>query len=137
MDLFLKRKEFRKDGIFSELFDSNHVLIACTLEHAFTITHGEFFSPIIPNGEFVCVRGNHKLHGMIESFSTFEITGIVNHSNLLFHWGNYNKDSEGCILLGSRFSFNGSEEMIINSKLTFNNFLSIQENLDSFKLTVS
>src|SRR4051812_34647731 len=98
MNLKLVRKEFRQDGIFSELYDEQDNLIAHTLEHAYLLggkgpgEEGYTYIPKIPNGTFTCQRGPHRLHGMDHDFETFEITGVEGHDNLLFHWGNYNKD---------------------------------------------
>lgn len=130
MNLKLIRKERRADGIFSELFDDQNQRIACTLEHSYDN------EPKIPNGEFVCRRGEHKLHGMDHTFTTFEITGVEGHDNLLFHWGNFNKDSEGCVLLGEAFAQKGSEEMITNSKTTFSKFMSLLNGFGEFILSV-
>jgi hypothetical protein len=131
MDLLLTRKEKREDGIFSVLSNELGSVIAMTLEHSYDN------EPKIPNGSFVCVRGQHRLNGMTEDFTTFEITGVEGHSNLLFHWGNYNKDSEGCILLGQNIvTSSDGTEMITNSRATFAKFMEIQEGLDSFLLTV-
>jgi len=135
MDLLLTRKECRPDGIFSTLTTIDGGKVAETLEHAYPDAAG--FSPKIPNGVFKCVRGMHRLHGMAADFETFEITGVAGHSNLLFHWGNYNKDSEGCILLGASTAFESSgDKMVTNSKTTFAKFLEMQKDIDSFMLTV-
>jgi hypothetical protein len=132
MDLILTRTSYEQDGIFSELTQEDGTLIAYTLEHSYDN------EPKIPNGSFVCVRGQHRLNGMTEDFTTFEITGVEGHSNLLFHWGNYNKDSEGCVLLGEKIvhDSNESNSMITNSRATFAKFMELQEGIDSFLLTV-
>ena len=131
MDLTLTRKLKEEDGIFSILSNESGSVIAMTLEHSYDN------EPKIPNGTFTCVRGQHLLHGMTEDFTTFEITGVEGHSNLLFHWGNYNKDSEGCVLLGQQTVDDSSgDKMITNSRATFTKFMEIQEGLDSFILIV-
>lgn len=76
------------------------------------------------------------MHGMTEDFETFEITGVPGHSNLLFHWGNFNQDSEGCILLGERTAEEGNGEMITNSRAAFARFMGIQAGIGSFDLIV-
>jgi hypothetical protein len=135
MDLKLTRKQFISDGVFSELSDADGNLIAHTLEHAYLQDDGSYL-PKIPNGTYTCVRGMHQLDGMTQPFSTFEITGVQGHTNLLFHVGNYNSDSEGCVLLGLAVSWSGSHQIIINSKVTFTKFMQLQSGLDKFVLNV-
>jgi hypothetical protein len=131
VNVTLIRKEFRKEGIFGILVDETGVLIAHTLEHAYEDGKGGW-APKIPEGDFTCERSMHRLHGMTHDFETFEITGVVGHDNLLFHWGNFNKDSEGCILLGER----EQGGMVTNSRKTFSEFMEMQSGLDQFQLTV-
>jgi hypothetical protein len=134
MNLTLTRKLFRADGIFSELVDDQGKFVAMTLEHSYS--DGDFFRPKIPNGTFQCVRGIHQLHGMAEPFQTFEITGVVGHTDLLFHAGNFNQDSEGCILLGQTIADDGMAEMVTNSKMTFAAFMDREKDVQEFMLSV-
>lgn len=126
MNLTLNRILKKEEGIFSELRDEKGVLIAFTLEHSYSL------EPKIYNGTFKCMRGTHQLHDGVP-FVTFEIMGVEGHSNLLFHAGNFNHDSEGCILLGQEIVNN----MITNSKQTFLKFMELQSELDIFTLTVA
>lgn len=136
MSLTLTRKEYREDGIFSELTDESGALVACTLEHAYPMDGS--FQPKIPMGKFTCKRGLHRLENMTQDFETFEITGVEGHSNLLYHFGNFNKDSSGCILLGTAFGQNGAQgaKMILCSRVAFKQFMTLQEGVNSFELTV-
>ena len=131
MNLILTRKDCNKDGIFSVLTDQNNNQIAVTLEHSYPDNNGGWFAKI-PTGTFICVRGSHRLNGMTQDFETFEITGVTGHVNLLFHWGNYDKDSEGCILVGEK----RIQDMITNSRVTFTKLMDLQNNIDQFTLTV-
>jgi hypothetical protein len=132
MNLVMLRETYDKDGIFSQLWLGDEM--AVTLEHSYWI--GDTWVAKIPLGEFVCVRGQHRLHGMNEDFETFEITGIEGHSNLLFHWGNFNKDSEGCVLLGEKITDIGGSKMVTNSRMVFRKFMQLQAGIDSFSLKV-
>lgn len=133
MDITLTRNDFSENGIFGELKDADGNLIAVTLEHAYPQDDGSFAPKIPVSGTFQCVRGMHQLEGMTAQFETFEITGIAGHVNILFHAGNYNKDSSGCCLLGQA----RSGDMIVNSKLTFAKFMQLQNGTDQFTLTVN
>jgi hypothetical protein len=137
MDLILNRNDKGANGVFgtlSYLQDGNEVEIAATLEHAYDsgLGNGSFISKI-PDGEFSCVRGQHRLATMTHDFTTFEITGVTGHSNILFHPGNTEKDSEGCVLLGSA----RVGDAVINSRVTFEKFMTLQNNINEFKLKVT
>jgi hypothetical protein len=134
MDLTLQRTQYRPDGIFSEVTDVDGPVMV-TLEHAFPNGQGDFL-PKIPPGVYACVRGLHRLDGMTEDFETFEVSGVAGHSGLLFHWGNWNKDSDGCILTGEGYGASSSGEMVTNSRATFEKFVALQNGVDSFQLEV-
>lgn len=137
MYLILSRKEFREDGIFGELTDARGNLIAVTLERSyFESPTGKYISKM-DNGNYQCVKGSHRLAGMDKDFTTFEITGVEYHDGMLFHVGNYNEDSEGCVLLGKGMGWksNGGK-MIVNSKVAFDNFMKLMQYIDSFYLQV-
>ena len=99
MYLILQRQLKGADGIFGGLNDEDDNQVAVTLERAY-MTGGQW-TPKIPAGVYTCVRGSHALKngGM---FETFEVKGVKDHSGLLFHPGNFDSDSEGCILLGEK-----------------------------------
>ena len=130
MNFTLTRQEYRDDGIFSILTDDSGSIIAHTLEHSFG---GQ---PIVQAGTYICQRGMHQLAGMSKPFSTFQVTGVVGHTNILFHMGNWNKDSEGCILLGEGIAQSSQGQIITNSVATFNAFMAFLDGVDSFVLTV-
>ena len=134
MNLQLIRKFYRPDGIFSTCQDENGHLVMVTLEHAYGDPVNGFL-PKIPPGEWNCVRSKHRLNGMDHDFETFEII-VPGHTNLLFHWGNFNSDSEGCILTGEDI-FEGKDQwMVTHSRAEFANFMRLQEGVDNFTLTV-
>ncbi len=138
MDLKIKNKIFEADGIFGLLFDENGNKLASTLQHAYDSGLGNgSYLPKIPDGVYKCIRGNHRLEHMTYDFTTFEITGIKGHTNLLFHWGNFQRDSSGCILLGSAMSNVNGVNMILHSRNTFDKFMKLQENVNQFLLTVT
>jgi hypothetical protein len=132
----LTRQYKRADGIFSRLTNDDQFL-GWTLEHAFEqlTADGTVVEPIIPEGEWTCVRGWHQLeHG--PRFETFEVTGIEGHSGLLFHWGNWNKDSDGCILVGHDIDKSVSPWMVTNSRDAFAEFMQMLDMAVQFQLTV-
>lgn len=137
MDLILIRESYRDDGIFGRLTDVFGEQIAMTLEHSYPGINEDNYRAKIPLGNYVCIRGIHQLHSMIAPFTTFEITNIKGHSNILFHWGNYNDDSDGCVLLGEEIMGVGRRPQgITNSRATFQKFMSLQDGALLFNLIV-
>lgn len=121
----LVRENCKPTGIFGSLQDDSGNVICVTLEHSYDCV------PKVPNGTYKCIRSIHALHDGVK-FETFEITGVAGHSGILFHIGNYNGDSSGCVLLGK--TVNG--DAITNSKVTFNKFMTMLVEVDEFTLTV-
>lgn len=83
----------------------------------------------------------HRLHGMTEDFETFEVLGVPDFqgnpvTGLLFHWGNWNKDSEGCILTGEAETSSAQGMMVTASRDKFAAFMQLHEGEDTFQLTV-
>lgn len=137
MNLILTRTEATQDGIFSELTDENGTHVCVTLEHAYDSGEGNgSYAPKLKPGTYQCVRGQHRLAKMKLPFTTFEITGVPGHTNILFHVGNYNDDSEGCILLGKMTTYLENHKCITHSKDTFASFMDMQNKVDEFTLTV-
>lgn len=130
MYLTLRRIKFHADGIFGQLLYDNNI-IAITLEHAYRCFSD--WIPKIPIGNYPCVRGMHRLENMTEDFETFEIKNISNCTGILFHIGNYNRDSHGCVLLGKAIDGN----MITNSKETFENFMDMLKGINQFELIIT
>lgn len=111
------------DGIFGILTDdSNDHVFGCTLEHAYSILPDRF-TPKIPVGVYPCILGSHRLLGMSKSFDTYAVCGVPGHSGILFHPGNTNLDSSGCILLGREIAGLEPNRFITHSKEVFDEFM--------------
>lgn len=150
MNITYLRRMYRPDGIFSVASrDDTGMPFAVVLEHAFFDAAQQKYLPILQPGVYECVRSMHRLKGMTEDFETFEIQNVVDqnnktHSGVLFHWGNWNENSEGCSLLGESFATGHNPlnpnpapvEMITRSRDTFALFMRLQTGIDKFQLTV-
>lgn len=128
--MILQRTSFEETGIFGQLLSSDNQLIAITLEHSYSVGPSKFAAKI-PNGVYPCVRGIHHLE-KTGAFETFEVMNVPGHSGILFHAGNFNCDSDGCVLLG--LERNGN--MITNSRFAFFKFIDLLKGVNAFQLTV-
>lgn len=138
MILVLQRKERRCDGIFSVLSDSQGKEIAKTLEHAYPCDNGSVggYIPKVSAGSYLCQRGFHRLHPDKPGFETFQVMGVKNHDGILFHKGNVQDDSKGCILVGRSVITGPTGQMIEASRIAFDAFLKLLVGFDSFQLSV-
>lgn len=128
-----KPYENQSYGIFGKLFDDKDALMCFTLEHAYPAYPG--WDAKVPDGAYTCQRGKHAIpdhKGGVFYFETFEVTGVPGHSGILFHVGNYNVDSDGCILLGQEIR----NMRLVTSQKAFEQFMQAQDGKDSFQLQV-
>jgi len=68
--------------------------------------------------------------------NTFEIE-VPGHTAVLFHSGNVEADTEGCVLLGATTGKLQGERAVLSSGETFKRFLNIMEKLNFFTLFVT
>lgn len=136
MKLRLVRQDYEHDGIFGTLYDDNRGAIAVTLEHAYPSSAGDgSYVPKVPAGEYECVRGTHRLHDLVP-FDTFEVEDVTGHDNILFHAGNINSDSNGCILIGTSVEQFPSGLGITESRRAFTRFMDSLKDVNQFTLIV-
>jgi len=84
----------------------------------------------IPAGKYKCRR----YHGT-KWKDTFEIV-VEGHTALLFHSGNTEVDSQGCVLLGQYPGKLGENRAVLNSGATFKRFMERMVNHDGFDLEI-
>lgn len=94
-------------------------------------------TPKVAAGVYTCVR--HAPNRL--PYVTFELQGVPDFqgnpvTGILIHIGNFNKDSDGCILLGAVLYAITEPWMIRSSTPTFNKFMALQSSVDSFTLTI-
>lgn len=131
MTLTLTRILKSENGIFGYLRDaSDYTPLCVTLEHAYP--DGTSFAPKLPEGIYRCQRGYHQLDHMKAPFQTFEVRNVPGHSGILFHIGNYNKDSSGCILLGQA----KIDNMLTHSGEAFSDFMQYMKEIETFLFNV-
>jgi hypothetical protein len=87
----------------------------------------------IPTGIYICSRVKSPKFG-----DTFEVTFVTGRSEILFHSGNIDDDSHGCILLGESFNkWTTGQVSIASSKIAFAEFMQELVEQNTFRLTIS
>lgn len=82
----------------------------------------------IPTGMYVCKRVMSPHFG-----DTFEVANVPNRSHILFHAGNTEKDTLGCILLGMRTN---GVDAIYDSRIGVKKFLDFLAGVNEFALEI-
>ena len=123
--MILKTVSTIPDGCFGVLLHDN-VPFAVTLERTY-----DDLKVKIPAGIHKCSRSRYNKGG----YDTFEIE-IEGHSRILFHKGNTELHSEGCILVAESFAMFGDRPGIALSGDGFTEFMKRTSGMDSFMLTV-
>jgi len=98
-----------------------------TLEN--TWLNNEPFISCIPAGSKICKRVDSPRYG-----NTFEVTDVEGRTHILFHWGNYEKNTLGCILLGMEQA--PEEDMIKTSRKGFGQFIKYTSTVNEFELLI-
>ncbi|MBG7617459.1 MAG: hypothetical protein IZT57_03725 [Chloroflexi bacterium] len=127
-NLTIKRLETGSQGTFGALIH-NHMPFALTLERQWLDNASNV--SCIPEGEYLCKRVNSPRFG-----DTFEVSDVSGRSHILFHKGNLDDDSHGCILVGESFGRLGSDSGILGSKGGYSEFMHLLKGEDSFSLTI-
>lgn len=96
----------------------------------------------IPHGVYGCKRTIYHRYG----YETFEVTGVPNRSRILFHPGNTEEDTAGCILLGKTYGpietvdeetgYPVTKMALYNSRPAFREFMAALEGVDEFDLEI-
>ena len=134
-DLELVRVAISEAGCFGVLVHRGVPLGQVTLERTWPIAESEPSGAQlvkIPAGKYVCKR-THFIRG---GYDTYEVTGVVGHSRLLFHRGNHERDSDGCILVGQKFGSRFMAPGVEMSALGFGEFMTWTDGRESFELEV-
>jgi len=131
--LIIRRITTGENGTFGALVFEN-TPFAVTLEREWLDNRpstGNIPGSCIPEGEYYCERVNSPRFG-----NTFEVTDVFNRSHILFHKGNLDDDSRGCILVGEEYGKFGVDNGIKSSKAGYNEFMAIMSDVDEFRLIV-
>jgi hypothetical protein len=85
----------------------------------------------IPCGLYLCKRVDSPKFG-----DTFEICDVAERTHILFHSGNFETDTLGCVLVASKFGVLSNTPAVLDSKIAFRNFLDGLEDINEFELAI-
>ena len=124
----LIRVAYIEDGTFGVLFDEE-TPFCLTLEREWKDNRkGE---SCIPVGTYSCKRVISPKFG-----NTFEVCNVPGRSHILFHKGNLEDDSHGCILTGEEYGKYKNKIAIFSSGKAFSEFWERLKGLMNFELEV-
>lgn len=128
MQLTLKRIAVIDDGAFGVLL-ADGVPFAVCLERTYDRDGGQFVK--IQPGRHKCKRSWYHRRG----HATYEIE-VPGHTRILFHKGNWETDSEGCVLVGEQFGVLKKKPVILQSGQGFDELMTKAGDADEFDLLV-
>lgn len=136
--LTIKRVSTNNDGTYGVIIQ-NTTPFALTLEESWKENKRDI--SCIPAGEYICKRVNSPRFG-----DTFGIVNVEGRSNILFHWGNTEKDTKGCILVGEEFGYLKTldddtkkielQPAVLSSRKGFHEFMQKLDKYDGFMLKI-
>jgi hypothetical protein len=127
--LELRRVSVGPEGAFGVLLHYG-IPFAVTLEH----TYEQPGEPVtkIPPGRHPCAKTVYHKGG----YPTYEVR-VYGHSRLLFHRGNVEADSDGCILVGESYAQFDMKPGVGQSAAAFLEFMTRMAGAEEFELLVS
>ena len=85
----------------------------------------------IPTGKYKCKIVDSPKYGKV-----YEVLDVPERTHILFHSGNVEKDTRGCILLGSNFGTLSAQPAVLSSRITVDKFMKYMDGSD-FDLEIS
>lgn len=101
-------------------------MFCCTLEP----DCNDLYRSQIPEGSYLCHRYSSDKYP-----NTFEIS-VPKHTKVLFHWGNVEKDTTMCVLLGMYPGYLMGNRAVMRSKSAFDGFIALTTPYKYLKLIV-
>lgn len=114
---------------YGVLIREDKIPFALTLERAWRDNQRTI--SCIPSGIYSCYRHTSPKFG-----NTFWVQNVPGRQEILFHKGNIDDDSHGCILIGEGFDLIKGEDGLVDSAHGFNEFMKLQNSLNSFSIQI-
>jgi hypothetical protein len=123
MNLKLKREDFTEDSTIGKLY-INDVFHCFTLEDKVRDTKIQNITAI-PAGKYeVIISYSNRFKQMMPL-----LLNVPNFQGVRIHWGNYSKDTEGCILVGNAKKVNFIGNSVAQYKKLFSILKSCKEKI--------
>lgn len=123
------RLEEGPEGAFGVMKISKTVF--CSTLEPQDLLNKSFASNIPAPQQYLCKRRNSRWG------ETFEVIGVPDRTDILFHPGNLLVDTDGCIILGQYVGKLRGERAVRNSGTTFRRFMETMKGVDEFLLTIT
>jgi hypothetical protein len=130
--LELKTVAVRPDGCYSVLLWDGRPF-AVSVERTFDqgeARHGK--SVVIPNGRLRCTPDFYNRGG----YATYQIH-VEGHTDVLFHKGNLETHSLGCVIVGESFGQLSGKTAVLDSKGGFEEFIRLTGGVPEFYMEVT
>lgn len=136
-NMVIKRIAGIPDGMFGVAL-WNGTPFALTLERPWL--DNQVGLSCIPEGNYTCLRcrnsPDYNYQDSPRFGNTFQVFNVPGRSKILFHKGNIDDDTHGCILLGEQYEFIGRKVAILSSKKGFQEFKDYTQRIDEFNLNI-
>lgn len=137
MKIVIKRIAYTDEGAFGVMM-LDGMPFALTLERPWRDNRrGE---SCIPAANYEAVRCRESAEYNYQDSpmfgDTFVVENVPGRKKILFHKGNLDDDTHGCILVGEQFGKLGTERGILASKAGFKEFLTITREIGRFDLSI-
>lgn len=126
----LRRIDHTDLATFGHLEDAEHRVLCCTLEEPWKDNARSI--SCIPPGEYAAHRKLSPKRGI----ELFELDEVPGRSNIEIHVGNTTADTEGCILLGTKFGTVNGQAGIVESRVAFKQWMDALRGVNHITLTV-
>lgn len=124
----LIRVAYTPDGTFGVLNDDG-VPFCLTLEREWN--NNERGESCIPTGTYVCRRVQSPRFG-----DTFEVCDVPGRSHILFHKGNIEDDSHGCVITGEEYGKYKDKIAVLSSGKAYREFKQRTDGINEFELKI-
>lgn len=126
--LIIRRIETDIHGTFGVIL-YEHIPFALSLERQWLDNQRSI--SCIPAGTYTCSRVDSPKFG-----DTFEITNVPNRSHILFHKGNIDDDSHGCVIVGEQFGVLQGSPAVLASSAGYKELHKILKDDDVFRVVI-
>lgn len=112
--LRLERKIYSDSAILGVLYNAYDKELCKTLENPYVRNTPRI--SCIPEGKYICKSFSGSIYKNV-----WEVKDVPNRSAILFHNGNLERHTQGCILVGGSWGFLEGQLAVLNSRNTLEN----------------